>query len=493
MTGWSTLTGGVIGVGVGEAAGAAIEPVLEPLKQDAWVKSQAKLLDLGVMARLVAQGLVDVGALEDDAHRLGYTTERLQAAVQLELAAAPVAELLELWRRGKISETLVDHGLAKAQIEPQYWAAIKELFYGRLDPAIIATAIQRGIMADPGFLPVGPPNGEGNVAAFPVSTLDPLAEAQAMGIDRDRLFVETAIVGLPLALVEAAQGYYRGILTLDDFKRAVAEGNTRNEWGDAALEVSRQILTAGEYAELQLRGYLTRDQRLAQTARHGMTTEDSDLLYDVLGRAPAVHGVTTGLARGGVYKGPTDQIPQVYLDAMERSNARPEWYSIDYANRYSYPSAFVVRSLLTDGAITQAEGEQIFLDVGWRPDLAAKVAEHYQPSTSTSVDANVKKAHTKAWTEAQTSYIAQESTAADVQPIFTLLGLDPQAQTDTLAAWDAIRALVRKQLTPTEIRKALGDGLTNPATGVAWTTADATAALLARGYDAADAQVFLEE
>ena len=33
----------------------------------------------------------------------------------------------------------------------------------------------------------------------------------------------------------------------------------------------------------------------------------------------------------------------------------------------------------------------------------------------------------------------------------------------------------------------------NPATGQAWTVADAHAALLARGYDDADATVFLQE
>src|SRR5205807_6194553 len=135
-----------------------------------------------------------------------------------------------------------------------------DLFFERLDPSVVATAIQRGIMRDPGFLPVGPPTATGKVPAFPVSPLDPVAEAKAQGINEERLFVETAIVGLPLSLQEAASAYFRGIIELADFERAVAEGNTRNEWGAAALAQARQILTASEYAELQLRGFLTADE-----------------------------------------------------------------------------------------------------------------------------------------------------------------------------------------------------------------------------------------
>ncbi len=321
--------------------------------------------------------------------------------------------------------------------------------------------------------------------------------------------------GLAMAPGMAAQANFRKIITDNDYLLTIARGDLFPAYADAVREVSRQILTAGEYSEAELRGYSTTTERLANTAKHGMSQADSDLLHLIQGRPIAVHQVTTGLARGGKHGGLYTDVPEPFQDAIRQSNIKEPWAGLDYANRYSYPSAFVIRALATAGELTPGDVNGVLLAIGWPPDLAVKVVRTWTgakltgptPETvaeavdawggaaaqTAAIDANVKKAHTKAWTEAQTSYIAQESTAADVQPIFTLLGLDPQAQTDTLAAWDAIRALVRKQLTPTEIRKALGDGLTNPATGVAWTTPDATAALLARGYDAADAQVFLEE
>jgi hypothetical protein len=493
MAGASTLIGGVVAVGVGEAASTALDPVLEPQRQAAWDKSQARIFDLGELAGLVASGLVSIDAAIPEANRNGYTGERLRAAVQLQLVAAPVAELLELWRRGKIGVELVEHGLAKAKIEPQYWEPLKELFVSRLDPAIIATAIQRGIMRDPGFLPVGPPTAEGKVPAFPVSPLDPVLEAQANGIDEPRLFVETAIVGLPLSLQEAASAYFRGIIELADFQRAVSEGNTRNEWGDAALAQARQILTAAEYCELELRGFLTTAERHALTNQHGMSAADSDRLFDVLGRAPAVHGVTTGLARGGTFNGPIGDIPPVYLSAMQRSNARPEWYSIDYANRYSYPSAFVLRALLQGGVITAAQGEQYFLDIGWPPQLAKQVAEHYGATTTAASDPHVTKAQTQLWTTLHGSYKAEEIDAATAQTTLTTLGVATSAQPEVLSLWDAERALIRKQLSPSQIHKAVSGGVVNPATGVAWSLQDGIDALLARGYDLADAQTLLTE
>jgi hypothetical protein len=176
---------------------------------------------------------------------------------------------------------------------------------------------------------------------------------------------------------------------------------------------------------------------------------------------------------------------------LQRGNLRPEYYSLAYANRYSYPSAFVVRSLLTDGAITQAEGEQIFLDVGWRPDLAKKVAEHYAPVVATSADPHVTKAAGQLWTTTHSSYKAEEIDDATATAALGRVGVDAAAIPDVLSLWAEERSLIRKQLTPAQVRKALNEGVTNPATGLPWSLVDATQALLARGYDSNDAATFL--
>ena len=62
-----------------------------------------------------------------------------------------------------------------------------------------------------------------------------------------------------------------------------------------------------------------------------------------------------------------------------------------------------------------------------------------------------------------------------------------------LALWGEERALIRKQLSPAQVKKAVKEAVPNPATGAPWTVADGLTALLARGYSQADATTLLEE
>ena len=379
----------MVGIGVGTAAAAAIEPIVEPGRQQAWSNASNRILDPGLYARLVAQGALDIDVAKPLAKREGFNADQFNRLVYLAQEAPDLALTLELWRRGRFGKPdpakppiQVTHALAKAQIEAQYWPAITDLFNDRLAPPVIALAIVRGIMKDPGYLPVGPPATEGKVPAFPVSKLDTLDELQAHGYDFDRGFVETAIAGRPAPPNEAARAMFRGIIEPVDFDRAIAEGDIRNEWSFVLREVAREILTAGQYAELQLRGFLTADERRAETDKHGMSHPDSDLLYNLLGRSIPEHQITTGEARGGVFEGPIDKIPKAYLQSLQRGNLRPEYYNLAYANRYSMPSAFVLRSLATSGEITQAEAEQILLEIGWPPSLAKTVAANWAPAAA---------------------------------------------------------------------------------------------------------------
>lgn len=496
----SELGGITAGVGAeglafaaGFAAGHALHPEATLIAQDAWHGAQLLRLDPATAAEAAAENYAAYSEMANEATYSGLDETRFAYLYDVTLTAPGMGQLLTMLRRGTITPDDFTFGLRKAKFGTRWDTALTDLQHVRLSPQEIALGIVRSVVADPGLLATALDLSGGVVPAYPEWPGDALAEALAGGIDRDRLRVMVGEIGLPMSAQQAASAQFRGIIKPGDFNRAILEGDTRPEWAPYILEQARQILTAGEYAELQLRGYYDRAARLANTDKHGMSAADSDLLYDVLGRAPAVHAVTTGLARGGEYTGQPTTAPEPFLAAMERSNARPEWYSIDYANRYSYPSAFVLRALLQAGVIDAAQGEQYFLDVGWPPVLAKQVAEHYGASTISAANPHVTKADTQLWSTAHASYKAEEATAADVAPVLTLLGLDAPTQTEVLARWDAERALIRKQLSPAQIKKAIKEQLTNPATSVPWSQADGIAALQARGYDLADATVLIEE
>jgi hypothetical protein len=145
------------------------------------------------------------------------------------------------------------HGYTAATI-----TQLEQLLHERLDPGT-----DRG--GDPPRLDPRPWPVEGqqpeppfNVEAYPgLSRFDALAEAAANGFDHDRLGVLVGLQGLPMGVIEAAQAYFRGVITHGDYIRAFNESNNRNEWAAAVLEYAKQIPTARDYIENALRGYRT--------------------------------------------------------------------------------------------------------------------------------------------------------------------------------------------------------------------------------------------
>lgn len=479
--------GNTVGEAAAFAAGLAVGPLLKPILQalenETWSLYPDRPLDASDAAELVAQAIWDSGTGTSEAALTGVSKTLFRALVQGAMVAPDTGEALELWRRGKITEAQVDVALDKAKILPDYRDAIKELFSHRLDPAVIAVAIQRGIMPDPGFLPVGPPTEDGKVPRFPVSSLDALAEAQASGIDQDRLFVETAIVGNPASPDLAARMTFRGIIDETDYARAISEGNTRNEWAPFLFDGFREILTAHDYVELRLRGWIDDAAMYAGTALHGMSQADTDLMFKVLGRPLSWHQVFIGLRRGGTYDGDVSDVDPAFLTALKQSNIRPEWYNLAWAQRFTYPAAFVLKALTTAGDIDQAEAEQILLYEGWEPTLAAKVSTAWAGGTTSTASTPTKTATTSAVRAVGKAYIAGNITQQTAEQELTTLGEDAASFPGLFTAWDVSRKATLQGLTNTQVR--------NRYRNLGLTETDAVQLLEDRGLSATDATAYL--
>lgn len=370
MAGLGSTPGIIVGVGVGAAAAAAIEPVVELPRQAAWRANPVRLLDPAVMARLVASGGVDLGVAQDDGKGEGYGEDKINALVYLAQTVPGLSEAIIGLNRKTITPADFDHTLVKAALDARYYAAIEDLANTWLSPQQVALGIVRGTIPDPGILPVTL-DTTGTIKGYPQFTENKaLDEAAGGGIDLERLTVMVGSIGLPMSLQQAASAVFRSILVRGDFNRAVLEGDTRPEWADAIFEQARQILSADQYAELQLRGFYDRATRLKNTEKHGMSDDDSDLLFDVLGRGLSEHQMVIAKARGGIYNGPIDQIPADELAALQRANLRPEFYNLAYAARYTYPSGFQIKAEVVGKNLTQQQGNDILLEVGWDPKWA---------------------------------------------------------------------------------------------------------------------------
>lgn len=403
----------MVGVGVGTAAAAAIDPLVEPGRQQAWKDAANRVLDPDLMARLVAQGALDLGIGQEQAAREGFSEDRFNRLVYLAQRAPDLALTLELWRRGKFGNPtdaaaleLVNHALAKEQIEAQYWPAIRDLFNERLSAQAVALGIIRSVLNDPGFFPVNLETRGGVVPAYPVSKIDPLAEAQATGFDEERLRVMVASIGRPPGPQEGARALFRGLIQRPDFNRLILEGDTRPEWAQTFLDVSREIPTGRDFVQLHLRGWTDAKGMYAGTDRHGMSQADTDVLYQIERRPLNVHAITTGLARGGKFQPQPGEITDPYEAAVHQADLGPEWYDLQIANKYLYPSAFVLRTLAQAGELGDtAAVEQVLLEIGWPPPFAAKVAAAWTQTATATKDPYVGKAQTQLWTATHKAYI----------------------------------------------------------------------------------------
>ena len=478
------------------AAGVAIAPTLAPVLQElentTWPEFPVKPPPALTLASGVAQGQVDEQTARDWAKQTGFGDAAMTALIDIANTGPALGLAYAAWRRDELTDAEFTTALKRTGLEEQWFSALRALKQNPLEPGEIAKAVHRGIMADDGLLVAAPPTTPGKVPAVPPSDISPITEASWSGLDAERLRILVGNAGLPPGIVQMLQLLNRGEITEDDFLRGVGESNLRNEWGPAILALRRHLLTPHEYEEAALRGIITNAEADAGAGLSGMQPQDAQLLFQIMGRPLAVHQITTGLERGGQFGGTYADVPEPYRDAIRRSNIRPEYARLAYANRYTIPSYFILRAILQAGGMTEAQFAEYGKQLGWPPDLAEAAAAALGGGGGSGTDAHAAKAQTQLWTTLHRAYLAGEIDEATAQATLPQAGVDAAAAPAVLATWDVERGIVRKQLTPAQIKKAWSENVLNADTGAAWTRDEAIAALISRGYSSSDANTFLE-
>lgn len=505
----------MVGVGVGTAAAAAIEPLVEPGRQEAWSNAANRVLDPGLMARLVAQGAVTLTVGRDQAAREGFAEDKFDRLVYLSQHAPELADARSMHRRTTIDTTRLHHVYAKAQIEASYWPALDELLTVMLSPAEVAMAIQQGHLPDPGILPgIGaesifpagytqPPSPDGGPPSqVPLTQieLDPIAEAAAAGIDVDRLKVQANLSGLPPGPHDLLQMWNRSEVDEQSVDAGLREGHLKTKWAQAFKRMRWAVLSPQEYASARLRQWVTADESYAGGALTGHTREQMDLLFLNRGRPASPTQMWRAWARKAI--GPRG-VPTEYEDhakAIAISDIRPEYAEMLWQIRFNYPSLFQLNRLVQAGAITPATASEWANDNLYAPEVVTALEAYWQTlypggtgTTAAKPDAHVTKAQTQLWTATHKSYVGEMIGDSEARQRLAELGADTAAVDAVLTLWQSERALIRKQLTPKQVVNAYLGKLTNPATGQTWTQGEANQELLDRGYSQDDATTLLAE
>lgn len=458
---WDRAQSLIFGAAVGRAGSEAVTPVLEPVRQKAWSRNRVRVLDLGRLGELIARGFTTHAQAADEAARSGFDEHRLAAVAALAQTYPGLGELDEMANRKVLSDALVDKALARHGIPAEYQPAVKALFADLLDPPQIAAAIHRNIIPDPGTLVGDQPGTDRKVPIFPKVPIDALEEVEGQGLDLDRLKVLVGLQGLPMGPHEAAQALFRGIITHDDYLAAIAQGNTRNEWAAPIEEQTRQIPTSRDFFENALRGYHEFDWAVEQATRHGMSAEDALVIYQNQGRPMNVRRITQALARGGVFKPEEGEIKDPFLAAIVEGNLKPAYYDLEYANRYTLPSPFVMRQLTTSGVWDEAKTAERLKWSGWYPQDADEVAHAW---ATTKAVAQKEATVTDLLTLHDGGYLDESATLAAI----TDLGYPPEEAQTKLDLIDARRAASAKSTAISDLHAAFKNGdLDGPAVDAA--------------------------
>lgn len=368
MSTFESFLGEAVGAAAGFAAGRAVGPVIAPvlraLENETWQEYPDQPLALLSAAQAVAEGkTLELDPLTEAAKQ-GYGQKAFDSLVAVIKVAPGVAAAQELRRRGMIDDAGFTLALQRAGLEQKWIDAYNgpdaeglRSWQHPLSPADLALGLIRGNLetftapSGPAF-PQGLSSDGSNVPPDPVLGLDVVKEAAASGIDADRMALLARNVGLPPGVIEGLNMLNRGIINEASFALLIEQSDARLSWGPFLIQLRRMLLTPHEYTELYLRGWITQDEMLAGTALHGLTPEDTQLLYDVQGRPLGIHAITTAIARGGKFQ-PQPNGPQDPYDAyVHWSNLRPEMYELAKANAYSYPSLFQLNTLVKAHAIT---------------------------------------------------------------------------------------------------------------------------------------------
>jgi hypothetical protein len=468
-----------------------LEPQLQGLVNSSWelITNEGVFVppDPIYLAQGVAQGQINPTTAKLWASYRGLGSKQFDALVNIANVGPGSAYAFELWRRNIIGEPGFRRALNRLGWEQEWIDDVVQIRDVLLSPEALAVMIQRSVVPNPGILPNQPPTDNSDVPPMPVVDIDPVVEAKGSGTTLARLEAMARIIGLPASPDLAARMHFRKIINEHAFNQAIKEGNTRGEWAPFLLDGFREIPTAEQYVEAHLRGWIDKPAMYAGTAKHGMSTTDTDLEFQIHRRPLTPHQIKQALARGASFNPEAGELKSPYEASVHQNNLGPEWYELAISLAGSYPSVFVTNRLVDDGTITPEIGRDWRKKAGDADEVVAALYTSWKAKAGggAASDPHVTKAENQLWTAQHSSYVKDRSDDAFATATLTELGVASAAIPTVLRLWQRERAIVKAGLSPAQIKKAYSEGT--------FTQPEAVARLVELQWSAADAGVYLGE
>jgi hypothetical protein len=503
------------GTGIGTASAFTLIPPLVPLSNAAgkhFAHAPMSAADAAAAAaRMAAQGRqgLDLGSV-DPSTEAAYNAirgERFSVLAELAKEHPSLAELMQLRRREQagsgdgISGGQFEYALRHQGFEYQAIDDLAKLLDARLAAADVANAVQQGFMPNEDLLAAATPptpNWQRSDGPFTIPSelvqIQPKAEARASeGYDGDRLKILAELVGLPPGEETLIDMWRRGIIGADGYAQGLREGHTKTKWTAALSARFWQQLPPSVIVNLRLRGHIGDAEYHDRMNLHGFRDTQADDWFLASGRPPSVRQAIIGYRRGARVAGFADDEAEYARQAVLQADLRAEWAELEHAANQGYPSLFQLDRLVTAGTIDGATAATWVHRSGYADDVTKALRANWSAAPAQASAPWTTKAKNQLWTTTHTSYKNGDTDDVQAQQAFDVIGIPAVEQLAVLEVWNAERDINRRQLTPTQLKKAWKAGNVNPATGVAWTNDDALTRLESMGYGASDAESFLFE
>lgn len=480
---WSRVTGMIVGLGVGQAASRAVQPIFELVGQDSWSANPNRVLPIDTLAELVAKAIVGEGQAAEHAKRTGYDSNKLRALIQLALHAPPVAEAMQMRRRGTITPAQLEHSLRKAGIEPQYDAAIADLL--NVLPTV-TDMVRFGVreVYDPGQRAALDLDAE-----FPPAFA---ADAAKIGLSRETAGDYWAAHWELPSYTQGTEMLFRGEITPAQFDGLLKALDYAPTWRNPLQAIARRIPTITDMIRFAVREVYDPAARrdlgidsdyptafTAQAAKHGMAEGDARDYWAAHWRLPSARQGYQMLWRGII------QLPQLQ-QLLKALDYPAVWRDrlVDIA--YIVPGRVDLRRMFRADVITQAEVLAGYGRIGYAPADAQTLTDFaIAEKESHAAGPNlISKYRGTVVTRAHKEFLEQSLDEVDARALLSQLGIPAKTIDGVMPLWTIERDLFRRELTPTQVKKAYAAGRI--------TFAQALERLKDAGYLDEDAIHFLE-
>jgi len=446
-----------------------------------------------------ARGIDGPPTWDVEANKSGIDDTRFERLVQLNTAFPAVTYILDMVNRGTIGENVARFYLQRHGFTEREQSNLLALRRYIVSPTDLAAMWNRSIVS----------TDEGARIA---------AQSGVSGEDWRRL---TELGGEPLPPADLGEAFRRGFIDADRYRRGIVQGPIRNEWFDVLDQLQFSRMSTVDAADAVNQGHLTLEEGKRVAHENGLIPDDFATLIETAGTPPGIDFATEALNRGFIGE---DEYGRMFLESRIKNRYLPLMLRM----RTRLIPQETVRLLYRHGVYSRDAALETLISHGFAPDDAASLLaleETRQDDTTKELTraqivqmydeqvldasmtrelllslgyaeitvelmmalADIKRTQrfvNAAITRIRSAYITGKVDEIEVTAQLDALQVPPSQRDELLTIWDIDRTTVSKTLTPAQIRQAKNKELIS--------AEDAMSRLVAQGYDAIDADLFLQ-